>query len=145
MAVNEKLEGGKEDASPASVARALADRGTPLVHPDVLDADVRWRSPRLFTAEELKFDNIATAVAWMEKLAGRSINPANNHGLRPAVLSLKRELELVVASVRTNEHDRRLAEEIGQWLTIWLQNPQIFLDWFALRQNAAEFRERWGA
>lgn len=145
MAVNEKP---KADASPASIARALADRGTPLVHPDVLDADVRWRSPRLFTAEELKFDNIAAAVAWMEKLAARSDNPdnqADNQTLRPAVLSLKRELELVVASVRTNEHDRRLAEEIGQWLTIWLQNPQIFLDWFVLRQNAAEFRERWGA
>lgn len=138
MAVNEKL---KADASPASVARALADRGTPLTHPDVLDADVRWRSPRLFTAEELKFDNMAAAVAWMEKLVARS----DSQALRPAVLSLKRELELVVASVRTNEHDRRLAEEIGQWLTIWLQNPPIFLDWFALRQSSPEFRERWGA
>jgi hypothetical protein len=116
-----------------------------LVHPDVLDDDVRWRSPRLFTAEELKFDNIAAAVAWMEKLAAQSDNRADNDVLRPAVLSLKRELELVVASVRTNEHDRRLAGEIGQWLTIWLQNPQIFLDWFALRQNAAEFRDTFGA
>ena len=135
--VNEKL---KPDASPASIARTLADRGATLVHPDVLEDDVRWRAPRLFTAEELKFDNIAAAVAWMEKLAARS----DNQGLRPAVLSLKRELELVVASVRTNEHDRRLAEEVGQWLTVWLQNPQIFLDWFALRQNAADFRERFG-
>jgi hypothetical protein len=116
-----------------------------LVHPDVLDADVRWRSPRLFTAEELSFDSIAAAVTWMEKLAARSDNRADNEVLRPAVLSLKRELELVVAGVRTNEHDRRLAEEIGQWLTVWLQNPRIFLDWFALRQNAAEFRERFDA
>jgi hypothetical protein len=122
--VNEKL---RPEPSPASIARTLADRGAVLVHPDVLDDDVRWRAPRLFTAEELKFDNIAAAVAWMEKLAARSDNP----GLRPA-------------SVRTNEHDRRLAEEVGQWLTVWLQNPQIFLDWFALRQNAADFRERFG-
>lgn len=138
MVVNEKL---KADASPASVARARADRGVALVHPDVLDDDVRWRSPRMFTAEELKFDNQAAAVSWMEKLGAR----ADNQVLRPAVLSLKRELELVVAGVRTSEGDRRLAEEVGQWLTIWLQNPQIFLDWFALRQNTAEFRERFGA
>jgi hypothetical protein len=59
-------------------------------------------------------------------------------------LSLKRELELVAAGAQTTEHDRRLAEEIRQWLTVWLQNPQIFLDWFALRQNAPEFRERFG-
>ena len=136
--VNEKL---KADASPASVARALADRGAVLVHPDVLDDDVRWRSSRMFTAEELKFDNLAAAVSWMEKLATRP----DNQVLRRAVLSLKRELELVVAGVRSSERDRRLAEEVGQWLTIWLQNPEIFLDWFTLRQNAAEFRERFGA
>ena len=136
--VNEKL---KADASPASVARARADRGAVLVHPDVLDDDVRWRSLRMFTAEELKFDNLAAAVSWMEKLATRR----DNQVLRRAVLSLKRELELVVAGVRSSERDRRLAEEVGQWLTIWLQNPQIFLDWFTLRQNTAEFRERFGA
>lgn len=99
----------------------------------------------MFRAEELNFNSMAAAVAWMEKLARRSDNQADNDALRPAVLSLKRELELVVASVRTTEHDRRLAEEVSQWLTVWLQNPQIFLDWFALRQNAAEFRERFGA
>lgn len=134
---NEKFNAG---ASPASIARKLADRGTPLVHPEVLDADVRWRSARLFTAEELHFDNVGAAIAWMEKLASR----ADPEHLRPAVLRLKRELELVVVSVRTNESDRRLAEEVGQWLTVWLQNPEIFVDWFALRQNAPEFRARFG-
>ena len=107
----------------------------------MLDDDVRWRAPRLFTAEELNFDNVAAAAAWMEKLARRP----DSEALRPAVLNLKRELDLVVASVRTNEHDRRLAEEVGQWITVWLQNPRIFLDWFALRQTAPDFRERFGA
>jgi hypothetical protein len=124
-----------ETASPASLARTLADSGGELVHPDVIDEDVRWRSPRLFTAEELKFDDISAAIAWMEKLGGRD-------DLRQSVLSLKRELESILASQRTSEHDRQLAREISQWLTIWLQNPRIFPDWFALRRNAAEFRER---
>lgn len=128
-------------ASPASVARTLADSGVELVHPEVLDADVRWRSPRMFTAEELNFDSVSAAVAWMENLAARP----DNQDLRPAVLSLKRELELVAARAQTTEHDRRLAEEIRQWLTVWLQNPQIFPDWFALRQNAAEFREHFAS
>ena len=134
---NEKSKAG---ASPASVARTLADRGVSLVHPDVLNEDVRWRSARLFTAEELNFD-IAGAITWMETLAVRG----DREDLRPAVLSLKRELELIVAGVRTTEHDRRLAEEVRQWLTVWLQNPQIFPDWFALRQNAHEFREQFGS
>ncbi|HKR12216.1 MAG TPA: hypothetical protein VJT15_09170 [Pyrinomonadaceae bacterium] len=127
-----------EKNSPASLARTLADSGGDIVHPDVIDDDVRWRSSRLFTAEELSFDSPAAAVAWMENFARENNRP------RETILSLKRELELIVASPRTTEHDRQLAREIGQWLAIWLQNPGIFLDWFALRQNAAEFRQLFG-
>ena len=128
----------EESQSPASVARAQADQGAPLVHPDVLNADVIWRSQRLFTAEELKFDTVAAAVAWMEELPRR--NPP-----RKSVLNLKSELELVAASSRTNENDRRLASELAQWLGVWLQNPQIFSDWCALRRNTAEFRQLFGS
>jgi hypothetical protein len=128
----------KEPQSPASIARAQADRGAQLVHPDVLNADVSWRSERLFTAEELNFDTPAAAVSWMEELPRR--NPP-----REPVLSLKRELERVVAAKRTSDKDRRLASEIAQWLMVWLQNPQIFPDWFALRRNTAEFRRLFGS
>ncbi len=106
------------------------------MHPNVINADVRWRSARLFAAEELNFDSPAAAVAWMEKLARENDRP------REAVLNLKRELQLIVASKRTTEHDRQLATEVGQWLAVWLQNPRIFPDWFTLRQNSVEFRER---
>jgi hypothetical protein len=132
------LEQGAAE-SPAAIARKLADGGAQLVHPDVLNIDVRWRSSRLFTAEELNFDTPAAAVAWMEKLAHETDRP------REAVLNLKRELELVVASSRTSEKDRQLAGEVSQWLTIWLQNPRIFGDWFALRRNTAEFRQLFGS
>lgn len=92
----------------------------------------------MFTAEELNFDTPAAAVKWMEDLIPK--NPP-----REPVLSLKRELELVAASSRTSDKDRRLATEIAQWLTVWLQNPQIFTDWFALRRNTAEFRQLFGS
>ena len=111
------------------------------MHPNVLNDDIPWRSARLFTAEELTFDTPAVAVTWMESLSRRP----DRHELRQAVLNLKRELELVEASQRTGEKDRRLAGEIRQWLTIWLQNPQIFDDWFALRRNTAEFRQLFGS
>lgn len=127
--------------SPAAIARKQADDGAQLTHPDVLDADVRWRSERLFTAEELNFETPAAAVEWMNNLSRRP-----DHGqLRPAVLSLKRELESVVASQRTNQKDRQLAREIGQWLTVWLQNPAIFDDWFELRRNTDEFIQLFGS
>ena len=95
----------------------------------------------MFTAEELNFDTPASAVNWMMVLSSRP-----NHGqLRPAVLSLKRELELVAGSERTKQTDRRLAREMSQWLTVWLQNPGIFEDWFELRRNTAEFMQLFGS
>lgn len=127
--------------SPASIARTQADDGAQLTHPDVLDADVRWRSERLFTAEELDFKTPAAAVDWMKNLSGRP----DHDQLRPAVLNLKRELESVVASERTSKADRQLAREAGQWLTVWLQNPAIFDDWFELRRNTAEFIRLFGS
>ena len=130
--VNEKSQ------SPASIARTQADRGAQLIHPDVLNADVIWRSARLFTAEELNFDTLAGALAWMEELPRK--NPP-----REPVLSLKRELELVAASSRTSDKDRELARELAQWLTVWLQTPQIFTDWLALRRETAEFRRLFGS
>lgn len=126
---------------PAAIARTEADHGAQLVHPDVLDTDVRWRSARLFTAEELNFDTPAAAIAWMEQFSRRP----DRAELRQAVLNLKLELELVQASKRTGEKDRKLAAEIHQWLTIWLQNPQIFDDWFALRRKTAEFLQIFGS
>lgn len=123
------------------MARRLADEGAQLSHPDVLDEDVRWRSTTLFTAEELKLDTPAAAVTWMEKLSRRP----DRDRFRLAVLNIKRELEFVVASQRTSEKDRQLALEIGQWLSIWLQNPLIFDDWFALRRKTAEFLQLFGS
>jgi hypothetical protein len=119
----------------------LADEGAPLTHPDLLDEDVRWRSANLFTAEELNFDTPGAAVTWMENLIGR----AEQEQFRQAVLNIKRELEIVVASERTSEKDRQLAREVHQWLTIWLQNPPIFADWFALRRKTAEFLQIFGS
>jgi hypothetical protein len=127
--------------SPAAIARTQADGGAQLTHPDVLDADVRWRSQRLFTAEELNFDTPAAAVDWMNNLSRRP----DREQLGPAVLSLKRELESVVASERSSQKDRHLAREIGQWLTVWLQNPAIFDDWFELRRNTDEFVQLFGS
>lgn len=127
--------------SPASIARTKADDGAQLTHPLVLNADLRWRSERLFTAEELNFNNPAAAVNWMRNLSHRP----DRERLRPAVLNLKRELVSVVSSERTTQKDRYLAREIGQWLTVWLQNPAIFDDWFELRRNTDEFIQLFGS
>jgi hypothetical protein len=133
--------GAQGRESPASIARTLADNGVRLKHPEVLDADVRWREREqvsLFTSEELNFTSIEAAVTYVEKLADLPQGPE----LRSFVLQLKTELESVARSMRIPLPDRLIALEVAHWLTVWLQNPPIFLDWLLLRRESAEFRER---
>ena len=118
--------------SPASIARVLADHGARLGHPEILQADARWREKQLlFTADDLEFGDLAAARKLIDKIQQSGGDPA----MRQSVRTLKTELDSLSAS-------NQLAAEVTQWLGVWLQNPQIFAEWLVLRQNTAEFRER---
>ena len=122
--------------SPASIARVLANHGALLRHPEILQADARWREKQsLFTPDDLEFTNLDSAVRLINKVEQMRQQSENTERLRQAVRSLKTELDSLAAS-------NQLAAEVAQWLTVWLQNPQILAEWLALRQNTAEFRER---
>jgi hypothetical protein len=129
------------DASPASIARALADFGVRLGHPEILQADVRWRETNvLFTPEDLTLDTLEGATALMDKI----------ESLRRELENEKLKLEELYQQVRQFKSDLELVptwlgQELAQWLTIWLQNPQIFSEWLALRRSTAEFHERFEA
>jgi len=118
--------------SPASIARVLADHGARLGHPEILQADARWREKQLlFTADDLEFGDLAAARKLIDKIQQSGGDPA----MRQSVRTLKTELDSLSSG-------NQLAAEVAQWLGVWLQNPQIFAEWLVLRQNTAEFRER---
>jgi hypothetical protein len=124
------------DVSPASVARALADHGARLGHPEILHADVRWRESNLFfTPEDLTFGTLESATALMDKIESLrqqfESEKSKLEQLYQQVRQLKSELEVIPAS---------LGQELAQWLAIWLQNPQIFGEWLELRRATVEFR-----
>ena len=134
--------------SPASIARALADYGVRLGHPDILQADLRWRERAvLFTPEDLTFGSIDQATALIEKIENRRREFENDAAmaehLRNEVRQLKSELDLIVANERATNRD--LAREVAQWLTIWLQTPQIFQEWLDLRRATDDFRQRFNS
>lgn len=131
--------GAQGRESPAAIARTLADNGVRLKHPEILEADVRWREQvSAFTPDELNFSSIDAAIPFAEKLARLPQAPE----LRNVVLQLKAELEWMAKSMRIPLPDRLIALEVAHWLTIWLQNPPIFQDWLVLRRESAEYRER---
>ena len=129
------------ESSPASIARVLADHGARLGHPEILQADTRWReSQHFFTPDDLSFDSITAAFAFIEKLQQAQDQPA----LRQAVQQIKYELEYLATSSKAPANRRAVAHEASQWLTVWLQNPQIFTEWLELRRSTNEFRELFG-
>jgi hypothetical protein len=132
---------GQARESPAFIARTLADQGVRLRHPEILEADVRWREREVFaffTAEELNFATIEDAAAWIQKLGALEPQP----DLRSHVLQVKTELGSVAASKQVPATEKEIAAEVAEWLTVWLQNPPIFADWLVLRRQSPEFRER---
>lgn len=129
------------EASPASIARVLADHGARLGHPEILEADTRWRErQRFFTPDDLAFDTINSALAFIEKL-GQADDPQS---LRQSILLIKSELDVLATLPNVPANRRAVAREAAQWLTVWLQNPQIFSEWLALRRSTTEFQELFG-
>ena len=133
--------------SPASIARILADHGAQLGHPEILQADIRWREEHfLFTPEQLEFANLEAANALLNRIEELRLQLENNatmlDRLRQTVRQLKTDIDFLAGSSRAGQKRRELAREVAQWLIVWLQNPQIFAEWLALRQNTVEFRER---
>jgi len=133
--------GNQGRESPAAIARALADQGVRLRHPEILDADVRWREREMLSLcspEELNFTNIEAALAWVQKLGALP----QEFEARKLVLPVKAELELAAKSMRVALPERLIAAEVAHWLTVWLQNPPIFRDWLTLKRQSPEFQAR---
>jgi hypothetical protein len=131
----------RSEASPASIARVLADHGARLGHPEILQADTRWRERQhLFTPDDLAFDTINSALAFIEKLRQAEDPPS----MRQSILLIKSELDVVATLPAVPANRRAVAREAAQWLTVWLQNPQIFPEWLALRRSTTEFQELFG-
>ena len=132
------------DSSPASIARVLADHGARLGHPEILQADSRWRERQhLFTPDDLAFDTIDDANAFIDKLE-QFRQTHDQPSLRQSVQQIKQELDLLATLSTAPANRRKIARETAQWLTIWLQNPPIFREWLDLRRSTKEFEELFG-
>jgi hypothetical protein len=139
--------------SPAVVARLLADEGAELRHAEVLEMDARWRSADPYEAmfrNVLKFSDFAQAAASIKRLDNlrrqfeRKKDQAGLRRVRETMLKGKRRAEMIASNPKVDAAKRAEKTEIAQWFTVWLQSPEIFDDWLALRQRSKDFRERFG-
>ena len=152
IAVRERFGEGAEE-SPAIVARLLADEGAELRHAEVLEMDARWRSADPYDAmfrNVLKFstfDETAASLKRLDNLRRQFERKRDKEGLRrvqETVLKGKQRAQMIARNPAVNERKRAEKEEIAEWFTVWLRQPEIFDDWLHLRQRTKEFRARFG-
>jgi len=134
--------------SPASIARTVADEGAVLRHPEVFDFDAEWRDQKLGESRlpsEFNFTTLSHASESFVKLdhQRQQLEGANDEKglklLRDLVTRVRAESQLIAQSKIIDDTGRAQAKEISNWLTVWLQSPELFLDWLDLRQRSPEF------
>lgn len=61
--------------------------------------------------------------------------------VRQAALRLKQETAALLQSPKLTESRRAEMGEINQWATVWLQTPELFVQWLELRKASADYKE----
>lgn len=64
---------------------------------------------------------------------------------RQAALRVKADTTALSQSPKLTDRQRVEMEEIAQWITVWLQTPDIFGQWLELRKATAAFKTLFGA
>ena len=146
-AIAESLSADSRDLiqiSPASIARILADEGARLRHPEILEADVRWRERQemIRVPGELNGVSLLQVIFSFIERAQRGEfenKESAREYARQMGLKLKSEFELIAA--HRNDLEGEVAKEVSQWLKVFLETPEIARDWLALRIATPEYKD----
>jgi hypothetical protein len=57
----------------------------------------------------------------------------------------KQRAQGLARSGRVQARKRQEKQEIARWFQVWLETPDLFADWLALRKSSDEFRELFGS
>ncbi len=147
--------------SPATIARILADEGAQLRHPEIIEFDARWRESqnkreaerfagleRISTRQPMNREQAEALVNQLEGLRQRFAAEADREALAEITTfaANARRSAQSLAKDSTSDSARRLEQaEIAEWIKVWIQTPNLFADWLALRKSSPEFRKRFGS
>ena len=139
--------------SPMVIARLLADEGAELRHAEIMALFVERNAADIYDVlvrDILKLSGLKSAAVTIRDLENarkKFTADADKEGLRivrETALRGKAEMAEKAADKRLDAAARREFAEIAQWLTLWLQSPELFESWVELRRNSAEFKQFFG-
>jgi hypothetical protein len=82
-------------------------------------------------------------IVRLENLRHRFLAASDKKGVdycrRLAILG-RRRAEMIAGNPRVSHKKRLQKQEAALWFRIWLETPELFASWLALRKNTEEFR-----
>ncbi|HTK39034.1 MAG TPA: hypothetical protein VL325_11115 [Pyrinomonadaceae bacterium] len=139
--------------SPMIIARLLADEGAELRHSEIMELYLERQAETGHEAllrNILKLTDLKSALSGLRNAenARRKFATENDKEglkqLREAVVGRKKEALEKATNAKLPAKERSVQKEVADWLTIWLQTPEIFESWVKLRQNSKDFQDRFG-
>jgi len=137
--------------SPMRIARLLADEGAALRHSEIMELWARWYSDQPHEAEFrnlLKLDDLDRALRSLrqvDNLRQKFLSAGDKDGLRllrEEVLDAKARMQKTSGDRNLDATTKMMNAELAEWLTLWLQSPEIFENWIKLRRNSSEFKRK---
>jgi hypothetical protein len=146
--------------SPAAIARVLADEGSDLRHPEVIEFDAHWRESQLkiaardadvieqaIAAKPLRLNDAESFIESLDKLRCQSEEAGDRAALQQAreVAIAARQLAEQLAKDRDLAKPLRIEQaEIAEWLGVWIKTPNLFATWLELRRRSHDFQQKFG-
>jgi hypothetical protein len=139
--------------SPMVIARLLADEGAELRHSEVMALYLERASERPYDAALLNLldtTDLRTtlrSIRQMENLRRKLVADDDREGtreLRQLAIAEKDRQRTLAGKTKADAGSRETAAEIAEWLTLWLQAPEVFETWVGLRTRSGEFVSRFG-
>lgn len=134
--------------SPMVIARLLADEGAELRHSEIMALYVERSSDRPYDGafrNIVRIDDLKSTLASirnMENLRRKYVQENDKQGLRLVRETAQRAKQTAAEAAKKKNLDemtRLVNTEISQWLTVWLQTPEVFESWAALRRRTPDF------
>ena len=151
-AVNARF-GAAAVESPMKIARLLADEGAALRHSEIMELWIKRHADQPYEPEFrnlIKLDTLAAALRslrHLENLRRKFVSASDDVGIRLLRQEVIEAKAIVLDRSRDPKLDaeaRSINTEIAEWLTIWLQSPDVFDNWIKLRRRSSDFKQKFG-
>jgi hypothetical protein len=142
--------GQRAIASPMVTARLLADEGAELRHDEIMKLylDRAEQTPPHDAALRNLFDladlnRLESSLKRAENLRRKLNSEGNKDGLRllrEEAIEAKKAAQMAAKNKSLSDGECSLHAEAAEWITLWLQSPELFETWIKMRRGSKSFK-----